>query len=200
MKFKPIYLYGIVFIVLAVFVFILSEKNGNTGDSKTEVTQENMPNDDIHSQLKNPSGTNPSKDNVNEQYRQHLKELQDAVDKNPGDTLKIRELADFLSASHKTDDAIAYYEKVLKVDPKRKDIRFSLSFIYYTKGDLKSAEDQNEKVLAFDPKDEMALYNIGAIAASRGEKEKAREYWNKVLSINPDSETGKLASESLSKL
>ena len=200
MKFKPIYLYGVVFIVLAVFVFILSEENGNTGETKSGITQENMPNDDIHSQLKNPSNTAPNKENVTEEYKQHLKQLQDAVNNNPNDTLKIRELADFLAASHKTDDAITYYNKVLKTDPKRKDIRFSLSFIYYTKGDLASAEEQNNKVLEFDPNDEMALYNVGAIAASKGNKEKAREYWNKVLSINPDSETGKLASESLSKL
>ncbi len=200
MKFKPVYLYGIVFIALAVFVFVLSEENGNTGGTNSEITQENIPNDDIHSQMKNPSGTGPSKENVTEEYRQHLKQLQDAVDNNPNDTLKIRELADFLSASHKTDDAISYYKKVLKADPKRKDIRFSLSFIYYTKGDLASAEEQNNKVLEYDPNDEMALYNVGAIAASRGNKEKAREYWNKVLSINPDSETGKLASESLKKL
>ena len=221
MKFKPVYLYGIVFIALAVFVFVLSEENGNTGVTNSEITQEKMPNDDIHSQMKNPKGTGPSKENVTEEYRQHLKQLQDAVDNNPNDTLKyhsdyyqlhpaavnspndtlkIRELADFLAASHKTDDAINYYKKVLSADPKRKDIRFSLSFIYYTKGDLASAEEQNNKVLEYDPNDEMALYNVGAIAASRGNKEKAREYWNKVLSINPDSETGKLASESLKKL
>lgn len=200
MKFKPIYLYGIVFIVLAVFVFVLSENNGNTSDTQSDITQQNMPNDDIHSQLKNPTSTSPNKDNVSEQYRLHLKELQDEVNKSPNDTLKLRELADFLSASHKTDEAISYYERILKIDPERKDIRFSLSFIYYTKGDLNSAEEQNEKVLAFEPDDEMALYNVGAIAASRGNKEKAREYWNKVLSINPDSETGKLASESLSRL
>ena len=200
MKFKPIYLYGIVFIVLAVFVFVLSENNGNTSDTQSDITQQNMPNDDIHSQLKNPTSTSPNKDNVSEQYRLHLKELQDEVNKSPNDTLKLRELADFLSASHKTDEAISYYERILKIDPERKDIRFSLSFIYYTKGDVNSAEEQNEKVLAFEPDDEMALYNVGAIAASRGNKEKAREYWNKVLSINPDSETGKLASESLSRL
>ena len=46
----------------------------------------------------------------------------------------------------------------------------------------------------------MALYNIGAIAATQGNKEKARNFWNKVIKINADSETGRLAAESLSRL
>ena len=46
----------------------------------------------------------------------------------------------------------------------------------------------------------MALYNLGAIAATQGKKDKANELWNKVVSINAESETGKLAKESLAKL
>jgi hypothetical protein len=46
----------------------------------------------------------------------------------------------------------------------------------------------------------MALYNLGAVAATRGEVIKAKDFWNRVIEINPDSETGKLAKESLTKL
>jgi len=46
----------------------------------------------------------------------------------------------------------------------------------------------------------MALYNLGAIAATKGNISKAKDLWNKVLKINPESETGKLATESLGKL
>ena len=46
----------------------------------------------------------------------------------------------------------------------------------------------------------MALYNLGAIAATRGEVIKAKDFWNEVIEINPESETGKLAKESLAKL
>ncbi len=200
MNFKPIYLYGIILIALIVFLVFLSEKNGNVETVNQNITTEKIPEDEIHSGLKNQMNSNPNKDNVSQQYHEHLKTLQDAVDKNPNDTLKLRELADFLAAAHKTDDAVKYYEKILLINPKRSDIRFSLSYLYYTKGNLAAAEEQNNKVLGYSPEDEMALYNLGAIAATKGDKDKARELWNRVIKMNPDSETGKLASESLLKL
>jgi tetratricopeptide (TPR) repeat protein len=88
----------------------------------------------------------------------------------------------------------------LEINPKRLDIYFSLALIYYNKQDFAKCEDENNKVLVFDPKNQMALYNLGAIAATQGKTEKAKELWNQVLKINPNSETGKLASESLTKL
>jgi tetratricopeptide (TPR) repeat protein len=75
-----------------------------------------------------------------------------------------------------------------------------LALIYYNKQDFVKCEEVNVKVLSFDPENQMALYNIGAIAASQGNEEKAKEFWDKVLTINSESETGKLAKESLGKL
>ena len=199
MKFRPIYLYGLLFIALITFLILISGQSNNTTITDPGIT-ENMPEDDIHSNLQNQANTGPNKNNVSEQYRQQLNDLTDAVEKNPKDTLKLRELADFLTASHKTDEAISYYERIIDIDSKRKDILFSLSYLYFTKNNLTVAEDLNKKVLAFDADDEMALYNLGAINATRGEKDKAREYWNKVIRLSPDSETGKLASEALLKL
>jgi len=46
----------------------------------------------------------------------------------------------------------------------------------------------------------MAYYNLGAIAATQGKKVEAKGFWNKVISINSETETAKLATESLSKL
>jgi tetratricopeptide (TPR) repeat protein len=159
-----------------------------------------MPDDDVHKQLKSPGGNSPGKENVSEEYRKKLAELKEAVDSNPSDTLAMRNYADFLSASHKMNEAIPYYEKILEVNPKRADIYFSLALIYYNKQDLVKCEDLNNSVLSFDPKNQMALYNLGAIAATQGKKDKAKEFWNKVVSINAESETGKLAKESLGKL
>ena len=72
--------------------------------------------------------------------------------------------------------------------------------IYYNKQDLIKCEEVNDKVLSYDPKNQMALYNIGAIAATQGDYNKAKDFWNKVVSINAESETGKLAKESLGRL
>lgn len=200
MKFKLIYLYGIL-AMAAVTILIVVGIQESTGPTEVPVNNDQtMPDDDVHKQLKNPGGNTPGKENVSEEYRKKLAELKEAIDSNPSDTLAMRNYADFLSASHKMNEAIPYYEKILEVNPKRADIYFSLALIYYNKQDFLKCEEANNKVLSFEPKNQMALYNLGAIAATRGKKDIAKELWNKVTNINPESETGKLAKESLAKL
>jgi tetratricopeptide (TPR) repeat protein len=200
MKFKPIYLYGAVaLIAIAILIIVAIQENSNSTDIILSDEQV-MPDDDVHKQLKNQMNNSPGKENVSEEYRKRLTELKEAVDKNPSDTLAMRNYADLLSASHKMNEAIPYYEKIIEINPKRADIYFSLALIYYNKQDFVKCEELNNKVLSFDQKNQMALYNLGAIAATQGKMDKAKEYWNKVISINAQSETGKLAKESLSKL
>jgi tetratricopeptide (TPR) repeat protein len=200
MKFKPIYLYGILAIAAITILIVVGIQESNILTEVPVTNDQTMPDDDVHKQLKSPGGKMPGKENVSEEYRKKLAELKKTVDSNPSDTLAMRNYADFLSASHKMNEAIQYYEKILKVNPKRADIYFSLAIIYYNKQDLVKCEEANNKVLSFDPSNQMALYNLGAIAATQGKREKAKEYWNKVVSINAESETGKLAKESLGKL
>ena len=200
MKFKPIYLYGAI-AVIAIAVFIVVEIQDKSNSDQPPVTDgQVMPNDDVHNQLKNQTSTSPGKENVSEDYRKKLAELEHAVNENPNDTIVIRKFADYLSASHKMNEAIPYYEKILTADPMRSDIRFSLAVIYFNKQNFDKCDNENEKVLEYDPQNQMALYNLGAVAATRGLKEKAKEYWNKVISINENTETAQLAKESLSKL
>jgi len=85
-------------------------------------------------------------------------------------------------------------------DSRRSDIHFALALIYYSKQDFAKCEDENNKVLKYDPKNQMAIYNLGAIAATKGDVVKAKDLWNQVIEINSESETGKLAKESLAKL
>ena len=200
MKFKPIYLYGAI-AVIAIAVFIVVEIQDKSNSDQPPVTDgQVMPNDDVHNQLKNQTSTSPGKENVSEDYRKKLTELEQDVNENPTDTIAIRKFADYLSASHKMNEAIPYYEKILTADPMRSDIRFSLAVIYFNKQNFDKCDNENEKVLEYDPQNQMALYNLGAVAATRGLKEKAKEYWNKVISINENTETAQLAKESLSKL
>jgi tetratricopeptide (TPR) repeat protein len=200
MKFKPIYFYGII-VLISIIVLVVVATQNSTEPKEVQIGQnQNMPDDDVHKNLMKQGENQPSKENVSDEYRKRMAELKDAVEKNPEDTIALKNYADFLSASHNMNDAITYYNKILQVDPKRADIHFSLALIYYNKQDFAKCEDENNKVLKFDPKNQMALYNLGAIAATRGEVIKAKDFWNEVIEINPESETGKLAKESLAKL
>jgi tetratricopeptide (TPR) repeat protein len=98
------------------------------------------------------------------------------------------------------EEAIGLYEKILTINPKRTDIHFALSIIYFTKRDFLRSEAENNKVISYDPNNQMALYNLGAITATKGDLAKAKEYWNKVIKIDAESETGNLAKESLEKI
>ncbi len=200
MKFKPIYLYGIIVLVSIIVLILVSMQNSNEPKEVAIEQNQNIPDDDVHQQLKNQVSTPPSKENVSEAYREKMAELKAAVDKNPEDTLALKNYADFLSASHKMNEAITYYNKILQIDSKRNDIHFALALIYYNKQDFVNCENENNKVLSYDPKNQMALYNLGAIAATKGEIVKAKDFWNQVIEINSASETGKLAKESLGKL
>jgi len=200
MKFKPIYFYGILVVAaVALLIVVGIEETPDTTEAPI-VNNQTMPDDDVHKQLKNQMSTSPGRENVSEEYKKKLAVLREAVDTNPSDTLAMRNYADFLSASHKMNEAIPYYEKILKVNPKRTDIYFSLALIYYNKQDFEKCEQVNNDVLSFDPNNQMALYNLGAIAATQGNGGKAKDLWEKVISINAESETGKLANESLSRL
>lgn len=200
MKFKPIYFYGILVVAAVALLIVVGIEEAPDTTEAPIVNNQTMPDDDVHKQLKNQMSTSPGRENVSEEYKKKLAELKEAVDTNPSDTLAMRNYADFLSASHKMNEAIPYYEKILKVNPKRTDIYFSLALIYYNKQDFEKCEQVNNDVLSFDPNNQMALYNLGAIAATQGNREKAKDLWEKVISINAESETGKLANESLSRL
>jgi tetratricopeptide (TPR) repeat protein len=112
----------------------------------------------------------------------------------------MREYADFLAAAHKPEEALLYYQKIIDKDKKRKDIYFSMTFIYYTRGDLVKAEEISYQMLKLFPGDPMVNYNIGAIEATKGNKEKAREIWTKLIKDNPNDKTSELAKNSLNKL
>jgi tetratricopeptide (TPR) repeat protein len=200
MKFKPIYLYGLL-VVASIAILIFVTRQGSSEPNEIPINNnQTMPEDDVHKQLRNQGSNLPSKENVSEEYQRKLAELKSAVEKNPDDTLAMKNYADFLAASHNMNEAIQLYEKILSIDPRRADIHFALAVIYYTRQDFAKSEEENNKVLAFDPKNQMALYNLGAIAATKGNVTKAKEMWSRVIKINSESETGKLAQESLGKL
>jgi cytochrome c-type biogenesis protein CcmH/NrfG len=203
MKFKVAYIY-ILFIVTAVIVLIIIS---NTGDAKlssinspNEVANKQMPEDDIHKSIQNPSSPPPSKDNVSESFKQELNSLKKAVGNNPGDTVSLKRYADLLVASHKPQESIALYERILKINPKRIDILFSLSFVYFNSGDFNKAEETTNKILHIDKKNVQAQYNLGAIAAGNGNSEEAKRIWNKLLNENPNTDMASTVIESLKKL
>lgn len=200
MKFKLAYLYIILALGVVVTLFILSGRNNNNKISGQDIAGEKMPGDDIHKDLQDPTKENPSKSNVSADVYRKMDELKKDVEANPNDTSKIKAYADFMTAAHKPEEAVPYYEKILKVNPKRIDILFDLAMINYNRQDFDKAEDYTQRILKNDKNNTQAMYNLGAIAASKGEKERAKEIWNKLISDYPNDDVTQLARSSLAKL
>jgi tetratricopeptide (TPR) repeat protein len=195
----------IVFAAIAVTVFIIFIKTSSTNEDKkmvasSDIANKQMPADPLHKGLNVPTTPAPSKDNVSEGFKHELNALETAYNKNPKDTAVIRKYADLLAASHKQDNAIVLYQKILEKYPERSDILFSLSFIYYNKGNFNNAEVITKKILISDKNNLQAMYNIGAIAATRGDVLKARNIWTNLVTNYPNSGISNLAKESLGKL
>ncbi|UCH66635.1 MAG: tetratricopeptide repeat protein [Ignavibacterium sp.] len=199
MKFKSIYLYGILFIIVVLFLIVVSNQSGTNNVVEKPVSGEgNIPDDSIHKPL--VSGEQPSKENVSEEFRNRVDKLKSAIEENPNDTTSLKQYADLLTAAHMSEEAIEYYNRILQIDPERIDILFSVSFLYYSRGDIKNAKESTTKILILDPDNVNALYNLGAISAKNGETEKAREIWIKLAEQYPDEDISIRARNSIEKL
>jgi tetratricopeptide (TPR) repeat protein len=199
MKFKPIYLYGILALAVVVILFVVAQP-GSKEKIKGDISNKEMPADEVHKNLNNGMTDSPNGSNVSEEVKHKLEVMKKDVDANLNDTLKIREYADFLAAAHKPVEALTYYQKIIDKDNSRKDIYFAITFIYYNQGNLLKAEEVTVKMLKLFPSDPMVNYNFGAIEATKGNKEKAREIWTKLIKDFPSDQTAELAKNSLSKL
>lgn len=199
MKFKPLYIYSIIAAVVLIILIIVSQKDDQGNITPEDITaQQKLPDDEIHKPFN--SEVSPGKDNVSEGFRHKLEILKKSVEDNPTDTLKMREYADLLASAHQKAQAIEYYQKILSLDPTRTDVLFSLSFIYYSIGNLDEAEIQTNKILAIYPDNPNAQYNLGAISAGKGNREKAKEIWMKIAEQHPGEEVGIKAKKSIEKL
>lgn len=201
MKVKPIYIYLTVFVVFIVALIIFSNSTKNSNVSNNMQMNGQMPDDDVHKGLKSQgNGDMPSASNVMKEAIEKMNNLKAEVDKNPNDTLKIREYADMLTLAHKPDEAIDYYSKIIKIDPKRVDILLQLTYVYFNKGDLDKALDFTKKSLSVDKNNLIANYNLGAVLNAKGEKRQAIEIWKNLAQKYPNTDVGHIAKESVKQL
>ncbi len=196
MKFKPVYIYLLVIITAIIFLIFFSK---NENEVPSEITDKQMPMDDVHKNLNMP-GNQPGRENVSEDFKKQMEMLKKAYEDNPDDTLKIREYADYLSAAHNHSEALTLYKKILIKYPKRTDIYFSIASVYYNQKDFKKSEETINAVLKYDSNNLEARYNAGAIAVALGDREKAKLLWQKIVDESPSTPIGELAKSSLGRL
>ena len=195
MKIKPVYIYLGVFAIFIVAVIFFSNASKNSRTAKELNPNTQAPNDDVHKGMaEQGNGDKPSKSNVMKEAVEKMNALKAAVEKNPNDTLKVREYAEMVQA-HDPNEAIRLYESILKVGPKRTDLLLELTFLYFSKGDLKKAEEYNNKVLSIDKTNMIANYNLGGLAQAKGDFQKAKSIWLDLAKKYPNTQIGHMAGE-----
>lgn len=197
LEFKPLYIYPALVLLIAVTFMIIFTID--SGEPETKTVTDTIPDDEIHRGFQSDPHS-PTQMNVSKEVQQKLDQLKKEYDKNPADTAKAKEYADYLTAAHKADAAIVLYENILKINPKRTDILFSLTFIYYNKIDLDKSAFYNNQILKINPSNLDALYNSGAILAASGKEKEAKEIWNKIIKENPLSPAAEMAKSAIEQI
>ena len=201
MKFKPLYMYGIIFVlIIAVIIFTSSNGNKELTEVSSFQNEIGMPNDAVHQGMNGTSEGAPSKSNVRGDFWTKLEKSKADLVANPNDTLAMKNYAQVLGMSHQTEKAIKLYEKILSIDPNRVDILLAEGLAFYNDQNYKMAEVVTKKIIVKDDKNLEAKYNLGVIAASQGKDEEAIKIWEELSQKYPDGEIGKLSAKSLEQI
>ncbi len=195
-KIKPLYIYLIGIILTVIIFYFITQDTSQTTPAPGNITGNQMPQDQVHKGLQQPPGAS----NVMPEVMQKMEEMKKDVDAHPNDTLKVKQYADFLAEAHQKDKALVYYQKILNIDPKRKDVLFTVAYINYSNRNFDEAEKDLKQILNIDKRNVQAYYNLGAIAASKGDKVKAEQIWTKLIMEFPNSSLAQRAKESITQL
>ena len=198
MRLKPLYMYGIIFVIIIAGIIITSSNNNEelTTVSNPSNNKE-MPKDAVHQGMNEMGEDAPSKNNVREDFWATLEENKQVYEANPNDTLAMKNYAQTLGMSHQTDKAIELYEKILAIDPNRIDILLAEGLAFYNNQNFQMSEVVTKKIIALDDKNLEAKYNLGVMAAVQGREDDAKKIWEKLAKKYPNEEVGKLAADAL---
>lgn len=196
MRIKYLYI-SIIFLSIVFFIYIVRNQRDTKVDTRTmKNPHSQMPNDSIHQNLF--SKTNPSRENVSQEFRQKLQNLENKYHSNPDDLKTGIELADLYLAAHQNEKAISIYEKFRDKLPK--ETLFSLTLAYYNLKNFSKAEEITRLILKKYPDEYRAKFNLASIKASIGEKEIAKKLWTEIIENYPETDEAKQAKIFLERL
>lgn len=192
------YFYLALFTLSIIFIIYLTRTN-IPKESKTTLMNnphQNMPDDSIHQNIF--KGNTPSKENVSEEFKKRLNELEKKFRDNPEDYKTGQELADLYLSAHQSEKAITIYEKI-KLRASIESL-YNLTLAYYNIRNLKKAEETTLYILKKNPNEYKALFNLGSIKATMGQTSEAKKYWMELITKYPKTEEAKTAKEYLARL
>jgi cytochrome c-type biogenesis protein CcmH/NrfG len=116
-----------------------------------------------------------------------IKALQDQAAQNPQDPEAPLRLANVLYDHQRFSEAIEWYQKALKLDPKNVDARTDLGTCFFNLGQPKQALAEYRKSLQSDPRHEATLFNMIVVnLEGTHDLAAARDAWEQLHRLNPN--------------
>jgi tetratricopeptide (TPR) repeat protein len=124
--------------------------------------------------------------------------LQRQAESRPEDAAIREELGDLYFGAERYDEAVAWYEAVLTIDPKNTDVSNNLALSYFATSQVDRALAQLDRSLAIDPVNVRALFSQGIVRA-RGKQDLAgaAASWRRVVEVAPGSLEARQAQQGL---
>ncbi len=99
------------------------------------------------------------------------------------------------------DDAIAFYQKTLELDPKSSEAYNNMGFAYYDKGELDKSIEMQRKALEINPNLPNAHYGLALALDKKGDAKGALESWKAFIKFaEPHSKWWIKAQERITEL
>ncbi len=116
-----------------------------------------------------------------------IKAFEDAAAQNPQDPEPVLRLANLLYDNQRFQDAVEWYQKALKLDPKNVNARTDLGTVYFSLGRLQDALKEYKESLQIDPRHEPTIFNM-IIVNLEGTHDlaAARAAWEKLHAMDPN--------------
>lgn len=140
----------------------------------------------------------PSLEQLKHMADKQAEPLLDQLKTQPNNAAVLGEVAHIYVLAHQFKEAIPYYERSIKADPKNVGVRADFASCLFYSGEADKSIATLEEALRYDPRSAQALFNLGMIRwKAKGDSAGAIALWQRLLKTNPDlPDSRRLAVES----
>jgi cytochrome c-type biogenesis protein CcmH/NrfG len=120
----------------------------------------------------------------------HLKELEEAVKKDPQNLHAWIQLGNHYFDDGKPREAIRAYEGALSIKADNPDVLTDMGIMYRQLGDFERAAEIFAQASKINPLHEQSRFNLGVVLFfDLNRKDEARKAWRELIGINPEAKT-----------
>ena len=176
---------AIVFLVVGFLAGYIYESHQKTATPAAVVTPADSPSGAQGAAGADVQGLPPGHPPLN--LDSTIKAFEDAAAQNPQDPEPVLRLANLLYDNRRFQDAVQWYQKALKLDPKNVNARTDLGTAYFSLVRPQDALKEYQQSLQIDPRHEPTIFNLIVVnLEGTHDLAAARAAWEKLHAMNPN--------------